>query len=28
MDYDLDVANDAIGDRLHQEVAVLVNEAR
>jgi antitoxin HigA-1 len=28
MDYDLDVANDAIGDRLHQEVAVLVNEAK
>lgn len=28
MDYDLDVANDEVGDRLNQEVAVLVNEGR
>lgn len=28
MDYDLDVANDEVGDRLNQEVAVLVNEER
>jgi antitoxin HigA-1 len=28
MDYDLDVANDRVGDRLNQEVAVLVNEER
>jgi addiction module HigA family antidote len=26
MNYDLDVANDRVGDRLNQEVAVLVNE--
>ncbi|MFM2315210.1 MAG: hypothetical protein RLZZ04_4486 [Cyanobacteriota bacterium] len=26
MDYDLDVANDQIGERLNQEVAVLVND--
>jgi antitoxin HigA-1 len=28
MDYDLDVANDEVGDRLNQEVAVLVNKER
>jgi antitoxin HigA-1 len=28
MDYDLDIANDEVGDRLNQEVAVLVNEGR
>ena len=28
MDYDLDVANDEVGERLNQEVAVLVNEGR
>ncbi|PSB10958.1 addiction module antidote protein, HigA family [Pleurocapsa sp. CCALA 161] len=28
MDYDLDVANDEVGERLNQEVAVLVNEER
>jgi addiction module HigA family antidote len=28
IDYDLDVANDQVGDRLNQEVAVLVNEER
>lgn len=28
MDYDLDVANDEVGDRLNQEVAVLVNEEK
>ncbi|MEY4518955.1 MAG: hypothetical protein RLZZ499_1554 [Cyanobacteriota bacterium] len=26
MDYDLDVANDEVGERLNQEVAVLVND--
>ncbi|MEY2833517.1 MAG: hypothetical protein RLZZ574_2776 [Cyanobacteriota bacterium] len=28
MDYDLDVANDEVGEKLNQEVAVLVNEGR
>lgn len=28
MDYDLDVANDKVGERLNQEVAILVNEGR
>ena len=28
MDYDLDVANDETGDRLNQEVAVLVSQER
>jgi antitoxin HigA-1 len=28
MDYDLDVANDATGDRLNQEVAVLASQER
>jgi antitoxin HigA-1 len=28
MDYDLDVANDEVGEQLSQEVAVLANEGR
>jgi antitoxin HigA-1 len=28
MDYDLDVANDEVGERLRQEVAVLVSEGK
>jgi antitoxin HigA-1 len=28
MDYDLDVTNDDVGDRLNQEVAVLISEGR